>query len=208
VGAAASLAVQGKQENIPPGLATDFFTAILRGADYPRTLLDASLRRMRAEQDVPPERAALFKAYLSRARRLGRLAPNFPEVTMSLDERNSNIPYRLGRLFAVLERLQEAAVHPSATIRDRFFGAASANPITVFPRLLRGAQPHISKISSGGYFQKMIGEIVDGLPAQAFPATLTLEEQGLFAIGYYHQRQAFFAKGGVTTPQTVAPNPQ
>jgi CRISPR-associated protein Csd1 len=118
---------------------------------------------------------------------------------MSLDQDSSSVPYRLGRLFAVLERLQVAAINPSATIRDRFFGAASANPITVFPRLLRGAQPHVSKVGSGGYFQKLIGEIVDGLPARAFPATLTLEEQGLFAIGYYHQRQAFFTKGGTGT---------
>ena len=201
-----SMAVLGKQENIPPGLAAEFFAAILRGACYPRALLDASVRRMRAEQDVPPERAALIKAYMVRARRLGRLLPNFPEVTMSLDEGSSSIPYRLGRLFAVLERLQEEAVHPSATIRDRFFGAASANPVTVFPRLLRGAQPHISKIDRG-FFQKRICEIVDGLPAQAFPATLTLEEQGLFAIGYYHQRQAFFTKGGAAARQTDAPNP-
>jgi CRISPR-associated protein Csd1 len=203
-----SMAVQGKQENIPPGLAAEFFATILRGTSYPRALLDASARRMRAEQDVPPERAALIKAYLSRARRLGRLAANFPEVTMSLDEGSLNVPYRLGRLFAVLERLQEAAVRPSATIRDRFFGAASANPITVFPRLLRGAQPHISKASSGGYFQKLIGEIVDGLPARSFPATLTLEEQGLFAIGYYHQRQARFTKGGAGAPSSENANQQ
>jgi CRISPR-associated protein Csd1 len=203
-----SMAMLGKQENIPPGLAAEFFATILRGTSYPRALLDASVRRMRAEQDVPAERAALIKAYLSRARRLGRLAPNFPEVTMSLDEGSQNVPYRLGRLFAVLERLQEAAVHPSATIRDRFFGAASANPTTVFPRLLRGAQPHISKAGSGGYFQKLIGEIVDGLPARSFPATLTLEEQGLFAIGYYHQRQAFFTKRGAAAPQEDVSNSQ
>jgi CRISPR-associated protein Csd1 len=199
-----SMAVLGKKENISPGLAADFFAAILRGTRYPRALLDTSVRRMRGEQDVPQERAALIKAYLARARRLGR-ASNIPEVTMSLDEKSSNVPYRLGRLFAVLERLQEAAIHPSATIRDRFFGAASANPVTVFPRLLRGAQPHISKVG-GGFFQKMIGEIVDGLPARGFPATLTLEEQGLFAIGYYHQRQAFFTKGPVA-PQSDATPP-
>ena len=78
--------------------------------------------------------------------------------------------------------------------------------MTVFPRLLRGAQPHISKIDRG-FFQKRIGEIVEGLPARAFLATLTLEEQGLFAIGYYHQRQAFFTKGGAAAPQSDATNP-
>jgi len=203
-----STAAFGETDNIPPHLAADVFAAILRETTpYPHALLDASVRRMRAEQSrrdpkapwrsgpVPPERAALIKAYLSRARCLSQLAPNFPEVTMSLDEKCSNVPYRLGRLFAVLERLQEVAVRPSATIRDRFFGAASSNPVTVFQRLIRGAQPHVSKADAGPYFDKMIGEIIDGLPsANPFPATLTLQEQGLFAVGYYHQRQALFMK--------------
>jgi CRISPR-associated protein Csd1 len=201
-----SMAVLGKEDNIPPSLAAQFFATILRGGLYPRALLDASLRRMHADQSVPPVRAALIKGYLSRARRFGRLAPHFPEVTVSLDESSSSVPYRLGRLFAVLERLQEVAVRPSATIRDRFFGAASANPVTVFPRLLRGAQPHISKIRNGSYFQKLIGEIADGLPARSFPAALTIEEQGLFALGYYHQRQALFTKGAAVAGQTEVPH--
>jgi len=112
---------------------------------------------------------------------------------MSLDKDSSSIAYNLGRLFAALEKSQKDAI-PGAntTIKDRYYGAASATPRTVFPQLLRLAQHHIQKAEYGRHNDKLIEEIMQNI--QEFPAHLGLDDQGLFAIGYYHQRQAFFAK--------------
>lgn len=189
-----SLAALGERERLAPDLAARTMEAIIRGSPYPRTMLDAAVRRSRMEKDgVTAERAACIKAYLLRARRAGRLSTRFPEVKTHMDPEQTNTAYRLGRLFATLEKLQEEALPGlNATIRDRFFGAASATPITVFPRLIRGAQPHVSKAKRGRFFDMKIQEIVQ--PLAGFPSHLTLEEQGLFALGYYQQRQAYFAK--------------
>lgn len=112
---------------------------------------------------------------------------------MSLDTENRNVAYLLGRLFAVLERTQQDAI-PGAntTIKDRFYGSASATPRVVFPQLLRLAQHHIEKSDYGRFRDKQIGEIVCEI--SEFPAHLGLDQQGMFAIGYYHQRQDFFKK--------------
>jgi CRISPR-associated protein Csd1 len=115
---------------------------------------------------------------------------------MSLDKTNVNIGYRLGRLFAVLEKVQEEG-NPgiNATIRDRFYGAASSTPVAVFSHLMKLKNYHISKLENRGRatnFEKMIGEIVDGI--DGFPSHLSLPDQGRFAVGYYHQRQDFFTK--------------
>ncbi len=188
-----SLALLGERKNLDPGLAAATFGAIIEGRAYPRGLLLAAVRRARAERGVTPERAAVIKAVLARARRKGLLPASFPEVTPHMDTTSTNVPYRLGRLFAALEKLQEEAL-PGAntTIRDRFFGAASATPVTVFPRLVRGAQPHLGKVKRSVFFEKLIQEIV--APVTRFPSHLSLEEQGLFTLGYYHQRQDFFTK--------------
>lgn len=115
---------------------------------------------------------------------------------MSLDETNTNMGYRLGRLFAVLEKIQSES-HPgiNATIRDRFYGAASSTPVTVFSNLIKLSNHHLAKLENIGrkvQFQRMIGEIVSTIAT--FPAHLALEDQGRFAIGYYHQNAALFTK--------------
>ena len=196
-----STAIRGKNENIHPNLSTEMFQAILKGQRYPRILLDTALRRVRAEREALParnlfpERAALIKAYLSRAKRLRLLTSDFPEVKPMLDKDCPNTAYRLGRLFAVLEKLQADATGASTTIRDRYYGAASATPVVVFGQLLRKAPHHASKIRHAPFYEKLIQEILGVLrPDKAFPSTLTLEEQGLFALGYYHQRQDLFTK--------------
>jgi CRISPR-associated protein Csd1 len=187
------LAVQGDLENIPPGLASELFAAVLGGRPFPRSVLDCALRRARAERTVYADRASLIKAYLCRARRAGDRS--IPEVHPVLDEACPAPAYRLGRLFAVLEKVQEDAVGASATIRDRFYGAASATPVVVFPQLLRKLPHHLAKLEAATYFERIIQQISDGLqPPTPFPHVLTLEEQGLFAVGYFHQRQALFAK--------------
>lgn len=114
---------------------------------------------------------------------------------MSLDVTNSNAGYRLGRLFAVLEKVQEEA-NPgiNATIRDRYYGSASAMPVAAFPHLMKLKNHHLSKLENRGRavnFERMIGEIMSGL--SDLPAHLSLPDQGCFAIGYYHQRQALFS---------------
>lgn len=182
-------AAQGKAENVPPNLGGDVLRAILAGTHYPQSWLHAAVRRCRANQSVDYPRAAAIKACLNR-----RATNHQEKLTVSLDLDNNHVAYRLGRLFAVFERIQEEA-NPgiNSTIRDRYFGAASSNPLVVFPTLNRLKNHHLSKLESRGRarnLEKLIGEIVDGLPgAQPFPAMMSLADQGRFAVGYYHQRQ-------------------
>jgi CRISPR-associated protein Csd1 len=192
-----NIATQDKSENIQPNLAGDFMRAILEGTPYPATLLQAVLRRIHSDPEgrVKPVRAALIKAYLNR---YYRFYPNqnHKEVNMELDISQPSIGYQLGRLFATLEKIQEEA-NPgiNATIRERFYGAACATPVTVFTNLLRLKNHHLAKLDNKGRvikFEQLLGEIMANL--NDFPAHLDLHEQGRFAIGYYHQRQAFFAK--------------
>lgn len=113
---------------------------------------------------------------------------------MSLDTTNSNVGYRLGRLFATLEKIQEeASPGINATIRDRFYGSASVTPVAAFSHLMKLKNHHLTKLENRGRainLERMIGEIMDGL--SDFPAHLSLPDQGRFAVGYYHQRQSFF----------------
>lgn len=198
---AVSIAVQGKSENIPPNLMGDTMKSILAGLPYPQTLLQAAVRRSRAEQAVTYPRAALIKACINRSTRFTNPVHQ-EELKVSLDPSNTNAGYRMGRLFAALEKIQEDANHGiNATIRDRFYGAASSTPVTVFTTLLRLKNHHISKLKGekpglAVKHEKLIGEIMEeGLDGNVgFSTTLSLADQGRFAIGYYHQRQAFFTK--------------
>ena len=203
-------AVQGKSENIPPNLGGDVMRAVLAGSPYPATLLQGVVRRIRAEQskrdertgkiiqNVTHARAALIKACLNRQRRLATIVQK--EVTVSLDSTNCNSGYRLGRLFAVLEKAQEEA-NPgiNSTIRERFYGSASTTPVAVFPTLIKLKNHHIAKLKNLGRkvnLESLIGQIIEEV--NDFPAYLSLADQGRFAVGYYHQRQAFFSKTTAT----------
>ncbi len=182
-------ALQAKSENVPPNLGGDVMRAILAGGRYPEALMQGALRRMRAEREISWPRAALLKAYLIRNL-------NDKEITVSLNESNADPGYRLGRLFAVLERVQERAQGSlNASIRERYYGAFSATPVTVLPLLLKLKNHHLAKIANRGEvvnLEKLLGTIIDGLGD--VPPRLSLAGQARFAIGYYHQRQAFFAK--------------
>jgi len=190
-----NVATQDKSENIPPNMAGDFMRSILQGTPYPATLLQACLRRIHSDTEyrVKPVRAALLKAYLNR---YYQFYPNqnHKEVNMELDTNQPSVGYQLGRLFATLEKIQEEA-NPgiNATIRERFYGAACATPVTAFTNLLRLKNHHLAKLENKGRvvnFERLLGEIISHLTD--FPAHLDLHEQGRFAIGYYHQRQSFF----------------
>lgn len=202
-----STAVQGKSDNISPNLIGELTRSILGGLPYPQTLLQAVIRRIRSEHAITYPRAALIKACINRSSRFKNRTIK-EELKMSLDENNSNVGYRLGRLFAVLEKIQQEA-HPSinSTIRDRFYGAASGSPVTVFGNMMRLKNHHLAKLENKSrriYFENLIGGIIDGIEAEiAFPAHLSLKNQGRFAIGYYHQMQNFFTKKNKTQPKMV-----
>ena len=205
----------GDLDKLPPKLAGDFMKAILDGTLYPQTLLQAALRRIHAEQAKKDEkgrqkehvtyaRAALIKAWLNRLTRSAN-SDQEREFTMSLDESNINSGYRLGRLFAVLEFVQQdAAGGPNkinTTIRDSYFGSASSTPSAVFPTLMRRNQHHMTKLRKekpGLYVMrdKLIRVICnDGIDGKlGFSPVLSLADQGRFIIGYYQQRQDLFTK--------------
>jgi CRISPR-associated protein Csd1 len=191
------LALQGKLDNVPPRLAGEWMRAILEGQPYPVTLLNAAVMRCKAEQRVIYLRAAVLKAWLNRdhRRRHPELPADHSHFKETLDMEQADVPYRLGRLFAVLERIQlQAMPGINATIRDRYYGAASTTPVTVFTTLLRLKNAHLKKLSdaASGWFERLIGEVL--APIADFPRQLSLAEQGRFALGYYHQRQAFFTR--------------
>ncbi|HNE27447.1 MAG TPA: type I-C CRISPR-associated protein Cas8c/Csd1, partial [Pseudomonadales bacterium] len=195
------IAAQEKTDNIPPNLAGDWMRAILAGLPYPDSLFQAALRRIQAERKVSYPRAAILKACLNRKQRFSHSSEK--EITVSLDQENINIGYRMGRLFAVLEKIQEdAQPNINATIRDRYYSAASGTPASVMPILMRMKNHHLSKLPHKGQqvnYERLLGEILGEI--KDFPNQLSLQDQGRFAIGYYHQRQDFFTKRETTTEQ-------
>ena len=189
-------AALGKSENVSPVLAGNLARAILTGARFPQNLLPLVLQRIRSEYNITYFRAALLKAYLTR----NATATNLKEITMTLDVERTDGPYLLGRLFSVLEKAQEEAIPgANATMKDRYLSSASATPGLVFHMILKNSTNHIAKLRKdpektgrARYFEKLIQDIVDKF--DHFPSTLPAEEQGLFMIGYYHQRKNFFTK--------------
>lgn len=194
-------ATLGKADNVPPNLGGDFMRAVIAGSPYPYTLLQAAVRRIRAERDVDYYRTALIKAVLNRRWRFNPQSLKLEkEIAVSLDKERREVGYRLGRLFSVLENIQEQAQGQiNAGIRDRYYGAASTNPRSVFSTLMKLKNHHLAKLEHSNYYEKLIGEIVEGV--EQFPAQLNLEQQGLFAIGYYHQRQDRFKKKSSKTDE-------
>ncbi len=199
-----SVAQQGDREKISPRLAGEMVRSIICGLPYPENLLQAALQRTRSGikkrvkgggvsiEKVTPEIAALIKAYLNRFYRFYP-SDNYKEVNIELDINQQSVGYQLGRLFATLEQIQiKANPKINTTIRERFYGAACATPVTVFTTLLRLKNYHLAKLDKGKviFFEQILGEIIGNF--NDFPSYLNLHEQGLFAIGYYHQRQAFF----------------
>lgn len=175
-----------KEDLIPRHLPPAFLEAIVTGNRYPEGLYKAVMRRLVADRNVSYPRACIIKGYLVRNGR--------KEVSMSLDKSRQDPAYLLGRLFAALEKTQRDALGETvgSTVRDRFYASASATPAVVFPRLLRTYQHHLSKLEGGFKIarEKLVQEILE--PIREFPTHLGLEDQGLFAIGYYHQMNDFY----------------
>ena len=206
-----AVAVLNKADNIPPKLGGDVMRSALDGTTLPTSLLQAAVQRCRADQakktdtgtpvaHVSYHRAAILKACLNRLIQHHRLQGE--EITVSLDTHNIEPAYLLGRLFATYERIQSDAAGRdlNRTVRDTYFGAAMSNPATVFPRLIQLNQHHMRdlKRSSPGLHvvrDRLVGEIWDRLRGDtALPANQPLAERARYALGYYHQRQAFFTK--------------
>lgn len=176
-----------------PNLAGEVLRSILNNTPYPATLLQGVQLRIRAERRVTRGRAAIIKAYY-----LKKPHPEVPEevLTVALNRESNNVPYTLGRLFSVLEAIQEAA-NPgiNATIQDRYFNSASSTPARVFPTLLNLSQKHLKKLSGGLRitYERQVTELLGRLP-ESFPAQFSLPQQGSFQLGYYHQTQARYEK--------------
>ena len=191
------LAMVREINNVPPNLTGQIFRAVITGGLYPATMLQQTIRRVRATQakELKDEsiQASILKAYLNRFSRIYKTKEK--EITVALDPSNNNPGYRLGRLFAVLEKIQEES-QGITTIRDRFYGAASSTPVTVFPQLLKLKNHHLSKLENAGRrvnFERMLTGVFEGI-GNEMPSHLSMEDQARFAIGYYHQRQNFFKK--------------
>ena len=194
----ASTKVKNRYEHVPPQLAGDMLRAILTGRAYPQTLLSTILMRLRSDKAITDLRIALLKAVICRKRRMaGHLKEDF---LVSLDPTNADPGYLLGRLFACFEYAQTQALggKVNATICDKYYGAASATPRSVFPILQRNAMHHLSRLrkdrtGTHRYIDNTIAQIYECAAADAlFVPTLDMDHQALFAIGYYHQKNAFY----------------
>lgn len=197
----ATTKVRNPYEHIPPQLAGEMLRAILTGRSYPQTLLSTILMRLRSDKAITDLRVALVKAVICRNRRTaGHLTKE--DDLVSLDPTNADPGYLLGRLFACFEYAQTQALggRVNATICDKYYGAASATPRSVFPILQRNAMNHLSRLRKDQparhrYIDNAITHIYGGAkPDELFVATLTMERQAFFAIGYYHQKNAFYTK--------------
>lgn len=192
----AAVTLSGKQSEATPNLPEAIVNSIFQGSPYPFTLYSACIRRIRAESGNHDKKAiriarmAIIKAYLNRTNN------NNQKIEKMLDKSNTNQGYLCGRLFAVLDKIQEDA-NGISSIRERYMNAASATPASVFATILNLSSHHMEKLTNDGkkiFFEKMKQEIIDKIPASGFPAHLNLQDQGRFFIGYYHQRQEFFTK--------------
>ncbi len=186
---------KSSDKSASPLLSGAVLRAILTGERYPEQLYSAVLIRIRAGDAINYCKAAIIKAVLIRKDK--EAGKHKEELTLALNENSTSIAYLLGRLFAVLEKAQlDATPNINTTIKDRYFSSACATPASVFPVLLKLSQAHISKAEYGYTIDNRIAAIMDciNMEGKPYPAHLTLEEQGIFILGYYHQRNAFFVK--------------
>lgn len=172
-----------------PELITQLFKSVVYGTSIPYIVLETIIRRVKTDKYVNSVRAGVIKAYLNRSEK--------EKIKMALDKENYNQAYLCGRLFAVLENMQKLASKTALnrTIKDKYFASSAGKPATVFPKLIQLSHHHMKNLSDGSkvYYSKLIGEIMSGFENE-FPATLSMREQGKFAIGYYQQTEAFYAK--------------
>ena len=179
---------QSRDKTASPQMSADTLQAILTGGRYPATLFQQTMLRIRAEHDITRGKAAIIKAYLLRN---DTQQNRMEALTVKLNDDCNDLPYVLGRLFSVLEDIQQQA-NPgiNTTIKDRYFSSASATPAVVFPVLLNLAEKHQKKLSAGQkvYNSKRLQDLM-GRIRESYPTHLTLSDQGIFQLGYYHETQ-------------------
>lgn len=168
--------------------------AVFSGGNYPVSLLEAVMLRIRAEREINWKRAAILKAYYLKN---GCEASMREVLTVSLNEKSTNPAYTLGRLFAVYEEVQQNA-NPgiNATIKDKYFNSAAAMPASIFPILGNLYQKHLKKMDNVGtriYYEKQVSTL-KGILGEEYPVRMTLAQQGSFDLGYYHQTQKRYTK--------------
>ena len=185
-----SVTLGGKSSDATPNLPDAVVKSVFQGLPYPFSLFQACIRRIREEQSINITRAAIIKAYLNRLNDNN----NNKKLDIMLDKENQNQGYLCGRLFAVLDKIQEDAngIH---SIRERYMNSASATPAMVFATILNLSTHHLEKLNGGGqiFYERLKQEIISKLDANGFPAHLDLQDQGRFFVGYYHQRQTLFS---------------
>lgn len=185
-----SVTLGGKSSDATPNLPDAVVKSVFQGLPYPFSLFQTCIRRIRAEQSINITRAAIIKAYLNRLNDNN----NNKKLDIMLDKENQNQGYLCGRLFAVLDKIQEDAngIH---SIRERYMNSASATPAMVFATILNLSTHHLEKLNGGGqiFYERLKQEIISKLDANGFPAHLDLQDQGRFFVGYYHQRQTLFS---------------
>ena len=204
-------AVQHKAENIPSTLIGALMHAILTGRPYPRSLMATVVMRIRADNDLSGRRASILKACVVRTRRFQTQMSQEDDL-VSLDRSSKSIAYNLGRLFAAYAYAEKSFAPRNATIRDKYMGAASATPRRVFPILMRGYEHNRSglakdpqKRGAGVRVDQAVAQIIDELPGEEqLPASLPLEDQSRFFIGYYHQERNFYSKSETAVDETPA----
>jgi len=198
-----------KDDASSPLLAGAFTSAILGNSPYPVSLMQNVLGRVHAEHEINRAKAAILKAFLTKNR--GDDPRCKEAATVSLNEKNSDIPYVLGRLFAVLEFTQKNSADAAigANIQKKFFSSACDTPALVFPQLIERNAIYLNRMSSEKtrtFYSKLAGELIDRLPDRhPFPASLSNDEQGQYLVGYHHQVQAFYQK---KTADALAGAPQ
>lgn len=189
-----------KDKKLVSNMASLVLRDILMDDRYPAGLYTEVLARIRAEQGyITYGRAAIIKAYLIKNYNIKE-----GENYMGLNENCNEQAYVLGRLFAILELIQKDA-NPgiNSTIKERYFNSACATPASVFPILIKLKNSHLKKIERGStglkiQYEKTITELMGKLNMAetqiGFPRRLSLEEQGKFMLGYYHQIQKRYEK--------------
>lgn len=189
-----NISLEYKLSNLQPSLMASMVDCILSDKPYPVLLRDTTLRRINADHKIAYIRAAILKAYLNSKNRFNN---TIKPIEMALDTTNTNQGYLCGRLFATLEKLQEASSATSklnSTIKDRYYSSASSTPAVVFGQLISLSNHHLAKLQPGMrvYYEKTLGEIIAEISESGFPKHLNLDDQSRFAVGYYHQRTKFF----------------
>jgi len=183
-------------DKVPPPLMSAIMLSALNNTKYPDALLSTVIRRVKTDTDDDKNhfiklndiRAGIIKACLNRKNKK-------EEITMAWNEENNNPAYLCGGLFAVLEKIQQdsSGGNLNRTIKDSYFASACSRPASVFPKLAKLSQNHLRKVSDGAevYYNKMIGNIMNSLDGE-FPATLNLDDQGRFIVGYYQMNKKLY----------------